>query len=372
MSENTPKVLIVDDDEITRDMVAAALRPDYRTQGAASGSEALMLATESPPDAVVLDVSMPDMDGYAVCQALKAEYALEPIPVIFLSGRVTLDDRMLGYAAGGEDYLTKPYNADELRIKLGRAIERRKERERLAEDARGAMAAAMAAMSSFGEMGAVLEFLRRSYGCNDYAAVADALIAALASYDLDACVRVRGQQASFSRNMAGPCSALEDSILDHLQQGERISSLGSQAAFNYENVLVLVRNMPRQDPDRYGRFRDNLAIVAEGAAVRLRTIDIEYGARADRSRRMLDQVSAALDGIATQQSANQRQIADIFRRLLEDVEKSFIFYGLTDQQEEQMAGMLRRYLDEAMTVFDASSKVDQYIHQLAANLQTER
>lgn len=89
---------------------------NYEVVTAASGGEALRVITASAPDLVILDVNLPDVDGFDVCRQLRA--AANDVPVIFLTARRTTDDLRAGFAGGGDDYLTKPFSLDELTFRI--------------------------------------------------------------------------------------------------------------------------------------------------------------------------------------------------------------------------------------------------------------
>ncbi|MGW2960972.1 response regulator transcription factor [Streptomyces sp. NPDC001220] len=116
------KILIVEDDHALRDVLRRGLSEEgYDPVLAIDGSTALRLAT---PDvaAAVLDIGLPDADGRDVCQAMRANGFLAP--VIFLTARHQLADRLSGFSAGGDDYLPKPFHLAELTARLGAALRR--------------------------------------------------------------------------------------------------------------------------------------------------------------------------------------------------------------------------------------------------------
>lgn len=109
-SENgKPVVLVVDDTPQNLSLIAGLLRDHYRVLVANNGERALALAEgEQAPDLILLDVMMPDLDGYEVCRRLKANPATRDVPVIFLTARNEVEDEQLGFDAGAADYVTKP------------------------------------------------------------------------------------------------------------------------------------------------------------------------------------------------------------------------------------------------------------------------
>ncbi|HWK25879.1 MAG TPA: response regulator transcription factor [Solirubrobacter sp.] len=117
------RILVVDDEPSVRDALDRALRMDgYRVQLAADGAEALEALADTPPDAIVLDVLMPGPDGLEVCRRLRA--AGDRTPVLMLTARDAVPDRVSGLDAGADDYLVKPFALEELTARL-RALLRR-------------------------------------------------------------------------------------------------------------------------------------------------------------------------------------------------------------------------------------------------------
>ena len=117
------RLLVVDDDRALRDVLRRALTlAGYDVRLAESGASALAEVAGSAPDAVVLDVGLPDIDGLEVCRLLRREG--NRIPVLMLTARATVSDRIDGLDAGADDYLVKPFDVDELKARL-RALLRR-------------------------------------------------------------------------------------------------------------------------------------------------------------------------------------------------------------------------------------------------------
>jgi len=107
------KLLLVDDEENLRSMLAAALRHNgFEVEAAASGREALDTIGSIRPDLVLLDVMMPDLDGFEVCRRLRNEGSR--VPVLFLTARDGTEDKVRGLTLGGDDYLVKPFSLEEL------------------------------------------------------------------------------------------------------------------------------------------------------------------------------------------------------------------------------------------------------------------
>jgi len=123
-SENTNyRILVVDDESSISDLISTSLRfVGFEVRTAATGSEALTVAEEFKPHAVVLDVMLPDSDGFEVCRQLRSEGL--NIGVLFLTAKDGMEDKVAGLTIGGDDYMTKPFSLEELVARL-RALLRR-------------------------------------------------------------------------------------------------------------------------------------------------------------------------------------------------------------------------------------------------------
>jgi two-component system OmpR family response regulator len=122
-SKNSHRVLVVDDEKSISDLISTSLRfVGFDVRTAATGSEALTVAEEFKPQAVVLDVMLPDLDGFEVCRQLRSEGL--NIGVLFLTAKDGMEDKVAGLTIGGDDYMTKPFSLEELVARL-RALLRR-------------------------------------------------------------------------------------------------------------------------------------------------------------------------------------------------------------------------------------------------------
>jgi DNA-binding response OmpR family regulator len=116
------RVLVVDDDETVSDVVRRYLeREGYEVEVAADGVVALERALEHPPDLLVLDLMLPGLDGIEVCRRLRERHA---VPVIMLTAKGNVDDRVSGLEVGADDYVTKPFSPRELTARVGAVLRR--------------------------------------------------------------------------------------------------------------------------------------------------------------------------------------------------------------------------------------------------------
>lgn len=132
----TTNILVVEDDEIVARTVAKCLRGnDNRIRLTSSGIEGLQAARREIPDLVILDVMLPGMDGLSVCKELRSDALLQDVPILFLTARTRDEDKIAGLMAGADDYLCKPFNIDELLLRIQAVLRRtRNQKKRKIED----------------------------------------------------------------------------------------------------------------------------------------------------------------------------------------------------------------------------------------------
>jgi len=137
MSDETTRqdvvsILMVDDNPVNLQVLTSMLKQSgWRPRPVTSGQLGLQAARKEPPDLILLDVNMPEMNGYEVCKQLKADARLADIPVIFVSALGETMDKVRGFSVGGVDYITKPFQLDEVKARVTTHLELRRQRREL-------------------------------------------------------------------------------------------------------------------------------------------------------------------------------------------------------------------------------------------------
>ena len=369
--ENNLRVFVVDDDAIILDVLRATLATECELHTFASAEACLSALADVKPDLFLLDVSMPVMDGYALCRQLKDDWDTQDIPVVFISASNNNETRMLCYEAGGDDFIQKPFDPAELLSKLGVAGRILAEKKALREQAGYAQRTAMAAMVSMGELGVVLQFLSKSFACNTLDELAAALLDAMQQYDLQAAVQMRIGDEVLTLSHNGRNVPLEVSVLNHVRESGRIFQFKSRCVFNYGQVTLLVKNMPLEDAERCGRIRDNGALLAEGADARLRAIETEMLAARRRAgiESALPRLYSTLDGVQANYRRNCFELTQVMIDFQEQLAKAFISLGLMERQEEQLSSMANDFVTRLVGTQDASLEIVGHLEALAEDLK---
>jgi len=364
-------VFIVDDDEIILTVLREILAEQCAVECFASAEACRARLVERKPDMLLLDLTLPGMDGYTFCRELKDDWETQDIPVVFVSANDDIETRLSCYEAGGEDFIIKPFAPAEIQCKLQVAERIIASKRTLNEQAGYAQRTALSAMTSMGELGVVLQFLSRSFACDDVEALATAILEASRQWDLQAAVQLRLDGRIYSVSANGAEVPLEVAVLNHMRNSGRIFQFKSRCVFNYGNVTLLLNNMPLDDDERAGRIRDNVALLAEGADARMQAIESDLRAR--RRREGIEAVLPRVQQVVQSVQANYRRSSFELTQSMVEFEqmlvKAFISLGLTEEQEEFLTGITGEQMRTMAESQDQGSQIVGQLQELADSLE---
>ena len=364
MSNDKKRVLIVDDSTDDIQFVMENLKEEFAVLVATSGQKGLEIAEKEPqPDVILMDVMMPEMDGYEACRKLKENDKTKNIDVIFVSAHDTTEEKLAGYDAGGSDYLIKPVQHEELLQKVRLAIDLKEAREEKSNEKDMAFQTAMTAMTSAGEQGVVLEFLRNSYSLNDIAELAYLIVDSLSKYDLKSSVQLRIYNNTIHYGTRAPLPPLEEDLLNRLKDDGRIIEKGRRAIFNFGGVSILIKNMP-EDEDKRGRFRDHLAILFEGADSKLKALELQQ-----HLKELVSKSKDTLKIIEVEQKGHKTRSQAIMDGMLQNLESSFLNWGLNEDQEQVLITVVQEGVEQSLNNFEEGLSIDEKMNEILSQLE---
>ncbi|MDP2751394.1 MAG: response regulator, partial [Rhodocyclaceae bacterium] len=234
-TEPSGRVLVVDDNNTCRNTHRAILAQQFDVITASSGAEALQICRERLPDLVLLDIGMPDMDGIEVCRQLR-EWAA--VPIIFATGHESMEQHLKAYDAGGDDILIKPLKSEILLRKAALAILHQRKETRLIEEKNSLQRMAMSFLSTMGQSGALLNFMRASIACRSHRALAEKLLKTTSDLGIQCSLMVRHADGPTVLTTHGDPTEIEQAILEQSADMGRIFQFRSRLAVNYDRVSI--------------------------------------------------------------------------------------------------------------------------------------
>ncbi|TAN51368.1 MAG: response regulator [Methylococcaceae bacterium] len=360
------RILIVDDEPNNISQLIAVLKQNFNTVIATSGQQALLRAVEEPsPDLVLLDINMPEMDGYEVCRRLRNLNGGCNIPVIFVSSRDSLDDRLAAYDAGADDFVVKPFSVEELRRKIDIVLRNAKVVADLKQSTNEAMSVAMTALSDVGAIGRILHFFRRMFGVKTLEECFPLIFDGLKEFGLHSVVQFRSLNRMLTRNSQGIEDPREAELLaNFVAHGNRVTSFRTRTAINFAHVTLLIKNMPVDNPDNYGRLKDYLALIAEGIEERIRFLEVDIV-----FRQLVSQVRQVLREIDGQYRDQQASIMDAVGKLNHDMEQALAQVELTESQTRELLKIVGETHAKVQSTYGGQLPIGRRLEQILVQIK---
>ena len=330
------KILAVDDEPFNLEIIEEILEElDFELQVATSGPECLAMVEGYMPQVILLDVSMPQMNGYEVCKALKANPNTAHIIVMFVSARGTVEERMEGYSVGAEDYIVKPFGHDELKSKLKNLNQVLIEKQSLEKQVEDATSTAFNAMANSSEMGQIVNYIENIGFINNPQDLGKALIDCLQTFDLQSNVEFRHGDTIEHFALRGVCSPIVIELFDMLKNKGRLHEFSHRILVNYEMISLLILNMPDHDPDKHGRIRDHVCFIVSVTEQQLRAIMTKQMLESQQQKLndVASTVHSKFHGLIGLLNENRESNEKVFKQLQEDLEVRIPTMGLDEDQE---------------------------------------
>lgn len=352
MSQET-NILVVDDSKENRLLLKMLLEDDYSVTEADSGEACLAMIAENLPDLLLLDVEMPGVNGYQVCEQLRKQKDSENLPIIFVSGLDSVEERLAGFEAGGDEYIIKPVDAAQLLSKVELYLQKHREKLTAHNEAADAMRIAMEAMTVSSELGQIVEFVKSGQNLQSRRDIGEAMLTIAQEFQLKTSVMVKADGLQFFGCEKG---SVEAKFLERAaNSAERILTIGVRTVIRNDNIVLLIKNLPGEDENRSGRLRDHLAVlmdIANGYLVNLNAQSQLKEHRKEFINRIITIAEKQIK-LTSEKLHNHNELsADIMQGMVGELESMLFSLGLEEDQEKklmELAGQTSSKLEKLST-----------------------
>lgn len=346
-------ILVVDDEPLFLRIYTSCIeRAGFHVLTAEHGEQAWEMIQSDPTqiDIIISDVQMPGMDGYQLCERIRANDETQDIPFIFVSGLINLDEKLKGYAVGGDDYITKPVVPEELLEKVRHQLDIRIKNAGLSKQLAESFNAAMQAMTYSSQLGQVIDFFKKSLSAVSLQQIADYLFEFMEPIGLHSTIQFHTPQGLVNFGGQGEVSPLESSVIEMARQKPRFFDFGTRTIINYTDFSLLIKNMPIEDEERYGTIKDTLGNLCEAIEARVTVLLSED--RNKQREQILKTVQEAMDGIAGSLDSIQKANVTVIEEMINDIDSAMMVLGLTEEQEQDIRGIASKTLTRVDEAFN--------------------
>lgn len=361
-------VLAIDDDRLVHHIIDESLAQFCTLIHAKNGDEGIRQAIKYNPDIILLDVEMPGLSGYEVCAKLKKCKQTADIPVMFLSSRADLGERMRGYNSGAADYIVKPFVADELKARIKVLYSYMQQAKRLNQDIKRAQLTAEIAMTDSGDMGRIMRYVGQSYHAHDLRTLADYFFEFFLPLQLDVAVAFWYHSDAVYYAADGAIQPIEQELLEQNKDVSRFVDFGRRTIINYPKVSLLIKNMPVDDEAMYGRYKDLLPHILEATNAKIKDMEVSEEAlsKVEHIGIVFEELSDQLIGISEHQTNKLVAFEGEVARFKESVGKP-----LSSNQVEELERLYQHFSflnDELSIIKFKLTEITDARHELIESL----
>lgn len=321
------------------------------------------------PDLVLIDTALPADEGFLLHRALRDDFDTSDLYQLLLCDAADLCRE--GFDA--DDVLLRPVDDLVLHRKLEQLRKQFAHQASAREQMAYAQGVALTAMSAMGELGVVMQFLSKSFGCHTVQSVAALALDALRQYDLAGTVHIvwEGDGLAVTTDGTEPDEETRALVAQRRTLG-RILEIERRLIVNFDHVSVLVANLPEDDAPRRGRIRDNIATLAEGIESRIQGLLLEHDNTLKQQgiRYAVWEIRDSVRNLDARQTADLARSRDLVSRVIDDFEDAFLHLGMVPEVENQLIGQLVDLRHKIGDIVGRPGEVHEKLQVVVAALET--
>lgn len=368
----TYDILAIDDDKLSQKIISRTLQSGgFAPRLAADGASGITEALRKIPDIILLDVEMPGMNGYEVCERLRELAETKDTPVVFLSSHSSIRERMQGYEVGADDYLVKPFEPENLLARVNVLLKYKEQREELLEQYELARKTALIAMTGTSELGVAMQFLERSYAYTTFEELSRGLFDTTDRLQLNCSLMITTDYGPLWFSSDGTIKPLEMEIIEMADKTTRFFDFGSRTIVNYQDISLLIKEMPLDDMERYGRLKDLMPVLLSAVYAKVGILKTEQ-ALEEQSKELLSsfaKIRTSFYYLVKNLLENQSQSTEVLRSMTRELNMDLLRMGLDDDQEAYLLTRIDTAIELASEQIDAREDIRKTFSVILPQLQ---
>ncbi len=372
MTSARSKLLVIDNEHDVANHLSKGLSPDFEITVVANPSDAVDRAAAENPNIIILDIELSGRTGYELCDDLKQDSRTQHIPVVFYSNNNSLRERMLGYEMGAVDYIHKITDMNETKAKLSAILAQSAQSFALKEEIAKVEKTAMEALATSSELGKAVRFVEQSYTTAEFDGLASRLMDFCRSLDISVVVMflTRRGPRFYSSNAAGP-AAIETDLIQRLNGNDRFIDFGCRTLVNYPQVSLLVKNMPIENRERYGRLKDAIPFVLGATDAKVRMLDAEavISAQYGSLTSSIEAAQLTLTTVKENFRRNLELVNSVMAELTTTIQYDVAKMTMNEEDEEHILELVDSTSRKLHIILQENSQTDTILSELVKLLE---
>lgn len=349
--------------------IAIALGKYYRVINAESVEQLMALSVEGAK-LLVLDLTdASGQDGLEIIAQIKAA-ELDEIPIIAIHGKVLAGSKIKAFELGVDDFISCDAEPSEIAVRCEKLIFSKIANDQLREQIKYANEMAFIAMSGTSDLGVNIQFLLDANSCDNLDELGMRFLQAINSYGLRASIQLRGEFETKNMEGNGMVKEMEAALLWELKDGGRYVDFKQRSVMNYEQVSVLVKNMPLDDPKKYGAIKDNVFSLLQGADARIKALDNVRRIREEQ--KLISALTVRMQGVMADVDEGyqlvMKDIADVVEEMADKIQGVIEYLGLHEDQERALEKITEYGISQTNGIFSKGIQLDSQFKNLVAEL----
>ncbi len=364
--------ILVAQDEQTAGKLAPYFDDDTQTKFTQDFDQTLTSAQSWHPNVIIIDVNLSHKNAYEVADAIKQDAKISEIPLIFYSDNDSLRERMLGYEVGAVDYLHKSHPAEEVRAKLHAIAKHSQTTHALKANVDSAQKTAIEALTTSSELGKAVRYVEQSYEVTEFEGLANLLSQFCNELSLSAVIMFVTRAGNrFYCSNGSDITPIERDLIEKLHSTDRFVDFGCRTLTNFSQVSLLIKNMPIEDRDHYGRLKDTIPFVLGATDAKVRMLDAENALTAHCAS-LTSSVEAAqltLDTVHDDFKRNLEIVSSIMGELTSTMEMDVVKMNMDEKDEEHILELIESTSKKLHIILQENSQTDNILKNLVGLLE---
>jgi len=364
------QMMIVDDEPANCKLLEIALASKYETITCRSGQECLDQLEKHQPAIILLDVMMPGLNGYEVCSRIKENEQTAHIPIVFVSALDTLDDRLSGYNAGGDDYIGKPVDLSILLKKIDLIITNQQSKQQLESDVEEMQSGFMSALNAGEEFGQVTHFVEQCLQAQNYEQLFHAIFESMSTFNLNTAAQIRYNNQIITLNSDGEDSPLEKELILKAQFNGQILEFGSRIFISFAHFSLLIKNSPSENPERIERLKEHLVAIAKVCNHRVKSISTENNLQSHKDiASLFQETTLSLETLNSNLETHIKKAVSISQNMGHKVVDEASFPCLSEAQRKELMTIVNHSSNQCKELSKELSTLMNEHHAIKSTLQ---